>query len=679
MALLINCPGCGNRIVNNGQNCPFCGFNVKENKSAEEMEAEAKKAETDVENNTEISQQKKVPVKKSEPVREERYVPTETQQQTVQSEVYEEQEQMSVDEAKELPDIGSPAEGKALPPIEIEKPVPLSKIANTPAVELTPIESEKVDNKLPPMQPEREITIEQIRQTPAVRLTPIEQEEVEDRLPDINTEKPVPSEAAHSEAGISIEKGNVQQPAPKAKRQWSTEPVQQQPEQPQQPAPKAKRQWSTEPVQQQPEQPQQSAPKAKRQWSTEPVQQQQPEQPQQPAPKAKRQWSTEPIQQQQPEQPQQPAPKAKRQWSTEPVQQQPEQPQQPAPKAKKQWSAEPVQPQQPQQPAPKAKRQWSSEPVQQQQPQQPHQPQQPVQKANRQWSASPKTENNSSDSDDDFIANFKREFEKNNTPSFDVNAPLNTAPRNNYPQVPLQQTQNKKMPVAGIVVVVALIVAIVVIVFIIMSGNGESEPSQDSSVSVASSSASTSPGQSDSSVKFKKPDGWGDKIYAYVYNSEGAENAKWPGVEMTADGDGTYSYTLPDDIKDGLIIFNEGEGDDKRQYPGKQQEGLKVTAGTVYSVEDDEVGSDIVINFTKPDSWDDSVNVYVYQDGSSKIKNADWPGEAMTKNSDGTYSYTIKAGTFDAAKLVFNDGDSQNQYPKSGGLAAEDGKMYTVE
>ena len=565
MALLINCPGCGNRIVNNGQNCPFCGFNVKENKSAEEMEAEAKKAETGVENNTEISQQKKVPVKKSEPVREERYVPTETQQQTVQTEVYEEQEQMSVDEAKKLPDIGVSAGGKALPPIEIEKPVPLSKIANTPAVELTPIESEKVDNKLPPMQLEREITIEQIRQTPAVRLTPIEQEEVEDRLPDINTEKPVPSEAAHSEAGISIEKGNVQRPAPKAKRQWSTEPVQQQ---------------------------------------------------------------------------------------------------------------QPEQPQQPQQPAPKAKRQWSTEPVQQQQPQQ---PQQPVQKANRQWSASPKTENNSSDGDDDFIANFKREFEKNNTPSFDVNAPLNPAPRNNYPQVPLQQTQNKKMPVAGIVVVVALIVAIVVIVFIIMSGNGESEPSQDSSVSAASSSASTSPGQSDSSVKFKKPEGWGDKVYAYVYNSEGAENAKWPGVEMTADGDGTYSYTLPDDIEDGMIIFNEGEGDDKRQYPGKQQEGLKVTAGTVYSVEGDGVSSDVVINFTKPDSWDDSVNVYVYQDGSSKIKNADWPGEAMTKNSDGTYSYTIKAGTFDTAKLVFNDGDGKNQYPKSGGLAAEDGKMYTVE
>ncbi len=651
MALLINCPGCGNKIVNNGQNCPFCGFNVKENKSAEEMEAEAKKTETDVEKNTKIPQQEKVPVKKDEPVREERYDPTETQQQTVQAEVYEEQEQMSVNEAKELSDIGAPADGKALPPIEIEKPVPLSKIANTPAVELTPIESEKVDNKLPPMQPEREITIEQIRQTPAIKLTPIEQEKVEDRLPDINTEKSAPPEAAHSGAGINIEKGNVQRS--------EQQPVQQS-------APKAKRQWSTEPVQQQqPEQLQQSAPKAKRQWSTEPVQQQQPEQPQQPAPKAKRQWSTEPVQQQQPEQPQQPAPKAKRQWSTEPVQQQqPEQPQQSAPKAKRQWSSEPVQQQQPQQSAPKAKRQWSTEPVQQH-------PEQSAPDANRQWSTSPKTENNSSDSDDDFIANFKREFEKNNNPSFDVNAPLNPAPRNNNPPVPLQQAPNKKMPVAGIVVVVGLIVAIVVIVFIMMSGNGESESSQDSGVSA--SSASTSPEQSDSSVKFTKPDSWGDKVYAYVYNSEKVENAEWPGVEMTADGDGTYSYTVPDDIKDGLIIFNDGD----KQYPGKQQDGLEVVAGTVYSVEGDGVDSDIVINFTKPDAWGDSVNVYVYEDASSIIKNADWPGEAMTKNSDGTYTYTIKAGTFDKAKLVFNDG--KNQYPKKNGLVAEDGKMYTVE
>ena len=142
-----------------------------------------------------------------------------------------------------------------------------------------------------------------------------------------------------------------------------------------------------------------------------------------------------------------------------------------------------------------------------------------------------------------------------------------------------------------------------------------------------------------------------------------------------ADKNGEYTYSVPDDIKDALIIFNDGNN----QYPGKQQEGIKIIAGTSYSVDDEQNLHDIVINFTKPDDWGDSVNVYVYQDGSSNVKNADWPGEPMTKNSDGTYSYTIKPGTFDAARLVFNDGDGKNQYPKSGGLTAENGKMYSVE
>ena len=45
MGLLISCPGCGMQIVNNGEDCPFCGFNVKENKSKEEMDREAEEFE----------------------------------------------------------------------------------------------------------------------------------------------------------------------------------------------------------------------------------------------------------------------------------------------------------------------------------------------------------------------------------------------------------------------------------------------------------------------------------------------------------------------------------------------------------------------------------------------------------------------------------------------------------
>lgn len=84
----------------------------------------------------------------------------------------------------------------------------------------------------------------------------------------------------------------------------------------------------------------------------------------------------------------------------------------------------------------------------------------------------------------------------------------------------------------------------------------------------------------------------------------------------------------------------------------------------------------IVVTFQKPDQWGDTVNAYVYEDGGNK--NAEWPGEAMTDNGDGTYSYTIPSNMSNP-KILFNDGT--NQYPNSNkpGIDVEGGKTYTVE
>ena len=198
-----------------------------------------------------------------------------------------------------------------------------------------------------------------------------------------------------------------------------------------------------------------------------------------------------------------------------------------------------------------------------------------------------------------------------------------------------------------------------------------------------------------SSIKFVKPDSWGDKVYAYIYDetvNPVKENAAWPGVEMTSDGD-AYTYTLDDEWGNALVIFNDG-GDN--QYPSAMKPGQQLKAGNTYSVEGTQNNSaeesseqsseqsseaqtgtnEITVNFTKPDSWNDDINIYVYQNnGGEKI--AAWPGEPMTKNSDGTYSYVIKTDIVTEPRIVFNDGSSQ--YPKTGGLEAESGKMYTVE
>ena len=89
-------------------------------------------------------------------------------------------------------------------------------------------------------------------------------------------------------------------------------------------------------------------------------------------------------------------------------------------------------------------------------------------------------------------------------------------------------------------------------------------------------------------VYASKPSGWG-KIYAYVYTGDGAtaaNNAAWPGVEMTAPSatDGCqqtdlYKYVVPDNLaKDAKVIFNDGGS---QQYPGSRQPGLDYNGGIV--------------------------------------------------------------------------------------------------
>ncbi len=86
-------------------------------------------------------------------------------------------------------------------------------------------------------------------------------------------------------------------------------------------------------------------------------------------------------------------------------------------------------------------------------------------------------------------------------------------------------------------------------------------------------------------IHFQKPDGWGDTINAYVYDettsSKVIENSSWPGVAMTDNGDGTYSYTFTDDWVAPLVIFNDG----KNQSNGEMEPGANVVPDKLYTIE----------------------------------------------------------------------------------------------
>ncbi|NMF01810.1 starch-binding protein [Bifidobacterium boum] len=81
-----------------------------------------------------------------------------------------------------------------------------------------------------------------------------------------------------------------------------------------------------------------------------------------------------------------------------------------------------------------------------------------------------------------------------------------------------------------------------------------------------------------------KPSNW-SKIYAYVYVDGSTNNAKWPGVEMTAIsgtdtcGQSGYYYDVPDNLaSNAKVIFNDGGS---QQVPGANQAGISYNGGTV--------------------------------------------------------------------------------------------------
>jgi len=79
-----------------------------------------------------------------------------------------------------------------------------------------------------------------------------------------------------------------------------------------------------------------------------------------------------------------------------------------------------------------------------------------------------------------------------------------------------------------------------------------------------------------------KPSGWGDTIYCYAYVDENTNNAAWPGVKMTNEGDGIYSYDLPSGWTNAYVIFNDGNNQD----PASQQPGFQYTSGKTMAYED---------------------------------------------------------------------------------------------
>ena len=270
MALLIDCPGCGNSIVNNGQDCPFCGYSIKTGKTREEIEQELLAAEEALRAEEEAKAAAEAARLEQERLAEEarraaeeaarleqerreeeaRLAAEEARRQAQQNTIFAKFQQRNAARTQQvdltekvnndldyLP--GMPTgDDSLLPPMQLERPVSLSEIANTPAVPLTQLAKEQEQTVLPPMQLEREVSINEIMNTPAVHLSPIQKEEVNDALPDIDSPEAAPPRRSQPEITVEmpssknpdIQVSIPQQPAkPSVVLQKKETPIQQRP------------------------------------------------------------------------------------------------------------------------------------------------------------------------------------------------------------------------------------------------------------------------------------------------------------------------------------------------------------------------------------------------------------------------------------------------------------------
>ena len=94
------------------------------------------------------------------------------------------------------------------------------------------------------------------------------------------------------------------------------------------------------------------------------------------------------------------------------------------------------------------------------------------------------------------------------------------------------------------------------------------------------------------------------------------------------------------------------------------------------SEEEEESGKKVT--FIKPEDWSDNIYIVVYPRGGQ----AEMPGNPMTNNGDGTFSYVLKEDIEDPI-AIFHDADdtrtrNRNMYPRSGSIDFIDGETYEV-
>ncbi|MDD5794254.1 MAG: alpha-amylase family glycosyl hydrolase [Clostridiales bacterium] len=152
---------------------------------------------------------------------------------------------------------------------------------------------------------------------------------------------------------------------------------------------------------------------------------------------------------------------------------------------------------------------------------------------------------------------------------------------------------------------------------------------------------------------------------------------------------GTYSINGEEEVefKDGdkITIADKSEIGDTftLELKATGEDGEEVTKSYTYKKAEKPIIKNLIIH-AKNSAWKNPINAYVYgTDAAGTALSARWPGDPMTKGDDGWY--TIEYDTTDAAKIIFNCGESSPDrdpadmmpgFEKQGECWYLDGKWY---
>lgn len=170
-------------------------------------------------------------------------------------------------------------------------------------------------------------------------------------------------------------------------------------------------------------------------------------------------------------------------------------------------------------------------------------------------------------------------------------------------------------------------------------------------------------------VYLKNTSGWAaPRVWAWNDTENCSSNSTWPGDQMTLQDDGLWLWTAPDGKVPTKIIFNDGNG--------TQTDDLTFQNGMTYDCSGSIVsgGDDPSVEYTvylnNDQGWA-TPTVWAWNDTENCCSNSTWPGDQMTKQSDGTYKWTAPSGKVPTKIIFSNNGSNQ-----TGNLTFTNGKTY---